>query len=103
MSDVLRLASGVRGFNSGGNLNNGANAGMFYSNLNNAPSNTNWNYGASQSYEAAKPQAKYKDENFQLNVSPFPPAKAGKSGVKSTGKYGAIHNARELIGKGGGR
>ena len=31
---------------SGGNLNNGANAGRFYANLNNALSNANWNYAA---------------------------------------------------------
>lgn len=29
----------------GGNLNNGANAGLLYFNANNAPSNANWNYG----------------------------------------------------------
>ena len=34
----------------GGNVNNGANAGLFYFNANNAPSNSNWNYGASHSY-----------------------------------------------------
>ena len=28
----------------GGNLNNGANAGRRYANLNNALSNSNWNY-----------------------------------------------------------
>ena len=38
------------GFNSGGNCGNGLNGGLFYSNLNNAPSNSNWNYGASRSY-----------------------------------------------------
>lgn len=30
----------------GGNVNNGANAGLFYWNLNNASSNSNWNIGA---------------------------------------------------------
>lgn len=30
----------------GGNLNNGANAGLWYANLNNALSNANWNYAA---------------------------------------------------------
>lgn len=30
----------------GGNLNNGANAGLWYANLNNAPANANWNYAA---------------------------------------------------------
>lgn len=29
----------------GGNWNNGRNAGLFSANLNNAPSNTNWNIG----------------------------------------------------------
>jgi len=29
----------------GGNFNNGANAGVFYLNLNNAPSNSNYNIG----------------------------------------------------------
>jgi hypothetical protein len=31
-------------------VNNGIPAGVFASNLNNAPSNANWNYGASHSY-----------------------------------------------------
>lgn len=30
----------------GGNLNNGANAGLWYWNLNNTSSNANWNCGA---------------------------------------------------------
>ena len=30
----------------GGNLNNGGNDGPFYLNLNNAFSNSNWNYGS---------------------------------------------------------
>ena len=30
----------------GGNLNNGGNAGPFYSNLNNGVGTANWNYGA---------------------------------------------------------
>ncbi len=34
----------------GGNSNNGANAGAFYVNLNNAFSNRNWNIAASQTY-----------------------------------------------------
>jgi formylglycine-generating enzyme required for sulfatase activity len=34
-----------RGFIRGGNWNNGANAGLFALNLNNAPSNTNTNIG----------------------------------------------------------
>lgn len=29
----------------GGNATNGANAGLFYWNLNNSPSNANWNLG----------------------------------------------------------
>ena len=29
----------------GGNATNGTNAGLFYWNLNNAPSNANWNLG----------------------------------------------------------
>lgn len=29
----------------GGNVNNGANAGVVIFNANNAPSNSNWNYG----------------------------------------------------------
>lgn len=29
----------------GGNLDNGANAGLFYWNLNNGLGNANWNYG----------------------------------------------------------
>ena len=33
----------------GGNLNNGANAGVFYWNGNNAVSNSNWNYGSRNS------------------------------------------------------
>lgn len=31
---------------SGGNLNNGANAGRFYANLNNSLGNANWNHAA---------------------------------------------------------
>lgn len=38
----------------GGNANNGAIAGPFYVNANNAPSNANWNYGASHSYGGIK-------------------------------------------------
>lgn len=34
----------------GGNVNNGVLAGLFCFNVNNAPSNANWNIGASQSY-----------------------------------------------------
>ncbi len=33
----------------GGNLNNGANAGRRYANLNNSLSNANWNYAARNS------------------------------------------------------
>lgn len=33
----------------GGNSNNGANYGPFYVNLNNTPSNANWNIGTSNS------------------------------------------------------
>ena len=36
----------VRAVRRGGNVNNGANAGPCYFNANNAPSNSNWNYGA---------------------------------------------------------
>lgn len=36
---------------SGGNVNNAAAAGLFAFNANNAPSNANWNVGASQSYK----------------------------------------------------
>ena len=46
----LFRASGVRCIQSGGNCNNGLTAGVFASNLNNAPSNSNWNNGASHSY-----------------------------------------------------
>lgn len=42
----------------GGNLNSGANAGLFYVNANNAPSNANWNYGASHSYDFHECQAR---------------------------------------------
>ena len=35
----------VRAALRGGNFNNGANAGVFYLNLNNAPSNANYNIG----------------------------------------------------------
>lgn len=35
----------------GGNVNNGVIAGLFCFNVNNAPSNANWNIGASQSYK----------------------------------------------------
>ena len=35
----------VRAAIRGGNFNNGANAGVFYLNLNNAPSNANYNIG----------------------------------------------------------
>lgn len=31
-------------------MNNGANSGLFAFNVNNAPSNSNWNVGASLSY-----------------------------------------------------
>lgn len=34
----------------GGNSDNGVNTGTFYFNLNNAPSNTNWNIAAAQTY-----------------------------------------------------
>ncbi len=34
----------------GGNSNNGLLDGPFYVNLNNAPSNANWNIGAANSY-----------------------------------------------------
>jgi len=51
---AFRFASGVRALNCGGNVNNGIPAGVFASNLNNAPSNANWNYGASHSYGAAQ-------------------------------------------------
>ena len=40
----------VRAALRGGNFNNGANAGVFYLNLNNAPSNANYNIG----FRAAK-------------------------------------------------
>lgn len=40
----------VRAAIRGGNFNNGANAGVFYLNLNNAPSNANYNIG----FRAAK-------------------------------------------------
>lgn len=33
----------------GGNLNNGANGGLWYVNANNALTNTNWNIGSRQS------------------------------------------------------
>ena len=41
---------GLRGVMFGGNLTNGLMAGVSYCNANNAPSNANWNYGASLSY-----------------------------------------------------
>jgi hypothetical protein len=34
----------------GGNCNNDADVGAFYSNLNNSAGNTNWNIGASVTY-----------------------------------------------------
>lgn len=34
----------------GGNVNNSASDGMFCFNVNNAPSNSNWNIGASLTY-----------------------------------------------------
>lgn len=37
-------ASSGRVLLAGGNANNGANAGAFYGNWNNAASNSNWNY-----------------------------------------------------------
>jgi hypothetical protein len=40
----------LRGVMFGGNLTNGLMAGVSYCNANNAPSNANWNYGASLSY-----------------------------------------------------
>ncbi len=40
----------VRAVRRGGNLNNGANYGPCYFNANNAPSNSNWNYGAGIPY-----------------------------------------------------
>ena len=38
----------VRAVRRRGNLNNGANYGPCYVNANNAPSNSNWNYGGRQ-------------------------------------------------------
>lgn len=38
----------------GGNLNNGANAGLLYFNANNAPSNANWNYGGEISHNPVR-------------------------------------------------
>lgn len=38
-----------RGVMLGGNVNNGIASGLFAVNANNAPSNSNWNYGASLS------------------------------------------------------
>ncbi len=43
--DWVELNFDGRAVNRGGNWNNGANAGLFYANLNNAPSNTNSNIG----------------------------------------------------------
>ena len=42
----LANSNEVRAVRRGGNVNNGANAGPCYFNANNAPSNANWNYGA---------------------------------------------------------
>ena len=42
---VRKLASRFAAFIRGGNWNNGANAGVFALNLNNAPSNSNTNIG----------------------------------------------------------
>lgn len=39
-------SSGVRFAIHGGNSNNSAQVGTFYLNLNNTPSNANWNIGA---------------------------------------------------------
>jgi len=42
---MYRAKSANRGFLRGGNWNNGSNAGAFYLNLNNTPTNTNTNIG----------------------------------------------------------
>lgn len=91
---VFRMSvSGVRGFNSGGNLNRGSHYGLFASNLNNAPSNANWNYGASQSYGGANAESlrsrfapcKKQDVPVSLNVSPFPREETRKIGREKQG------------------
>ncbi len=41
----------LRGVMFGGNVNNDVADGLFAVNANNAPSNANWNYGASLSYK----------------------------------------------------
>jgi len=46
-------ASLVRALLVGGNVNNGRNDGARYCNVNNAPSNSNWNYCAAQSFGIA--------------------------------------------------
>lgn len=46
LPDYCNYNSGVRGLYVGGNYNNGDNAGLFYLNGNNAPSNTNSNLGS---------------------------------------------------------
>lgn len=58
----------------GGNLNNGASAGLFYFNSNNAPSNANWNYGASHSYGGIR--------NFRINALTAPLDESRKIGRK---------------------
>lgn len=53
----------------GGSVYNGAHDGLFACNLNNAPSNGNWNNGASLTY------SNNKKEN---NAKPFPHPKGRK-------------------------
>jgi len=66
----------------GANWNNGANAGVWTLNLNNAPSNTNWNIGfrcsrsfyssmelARVSFAKAKPSVPLKLHKFTLPVA----------------------------------
>lgn len=45
----------------GGNLNNGANDGPFYLNLNNGFSNSNWNYGSRLKQCYLEPPSRYLD------------------------------------------
>ena len=44
------MGDGLRAPICGGNVYNGSLCGLFALNVNNAPSNSNWNYGASHSY-----------------------------------------------------
>ena len=71
--DGMWSSGGLRGVRFGADVYNGLIAGVAALNANNAPSNSNWNIGASLSYLSEKMPLSFRS------------GKPGKSGAKSTG------------------